>query len=268
MRVLTALFLSLFLMTSLPARANDTAFKGRDVSYHDGGAALQGYWADAQNLPGRDHKPAPLVMIVHQWRGLGSYEKGRADQLAALGYNAFAVDMYGKGVRPADDKAAGAEAGKYKNDPALARRRITAALDFARAQPGIDPGRIVVIGYCFGGAMALELARSGADIRGVVTFHGDLTTNAPVTKPGIIKARIEVHHGADDPHVTQKAVANFIGEMKTADADWTLTQYAHAVHAFTQKDAGDDPSKGVAYNAEADRESWAALLMFLKDVLG
>jgi len=143
---------------------------------------------------------------------------------------------------------------------------MTAALTFARNQPGVDPKRIAVIGYCFGGAMALELARSGANLSGVATFHGDLTTRDPVTKPGIIKAPIEVHHGADDPHVTQKAVTDFMAEMKAADADWTLTQYAHAVHAFTQKDAGNDPSKGVAYNAKADARSWTALLSFLQEV--
>ncbi len=262
MRVLLALILLCLVIS--PVRA--IAATGHDVSYRDGNAELQGYWVEARGLPERDHKPAPVVLIVHQWMGLTDYEKGRAEQLADLGYNAFAVDIYGKGVRPANTDEAGKTAGIYKNDPALARRRVTAALDFARTQTGVDPKKVAVIGYCFGGAMALELARSGADILGAVTFHGDLSTKAPVTKPGVIKARIAVHHGADDPHVTQEAVDDFIKEMKAANADWTLTEYAHAVHAFTQKNAGNDPSKGVAYNAEADRHSWDALVAFLKEI--
>jgi len=262
MRVLTVLAL-LFLIAA-PLQAH--AASGHDVSYRDGETELQGYWVDARNLPERDHKPAPVVLIVHQWMGLTDYEKARAEQLADLGYNAFAVDMYGKGVRPANTDEAGKTAGIYKNDPGLARRRMAVALAFARAQTGVDPGKVAVIGYCFGGAMALELARSGADIRGAVTFHGDLSTKEPVSKSGIIRARIAVHHGADDPHVTQEAVDNFIKEMKAANADWTLTEYAHAVHAFTQKNAGNDPSKGAAYNAEADKHSWEALVAFLKEI--
>lgn len=254
-----------FILLGVIAVSPASAETGKDVSYHDGDTELQGYWVDARGLPERDHKPAPVVLIVHQWMGLTDYEKGRAEQLANLGYNAFAVDMYGRGVRPTSTDEAGKIAGIYKNDPALARRRVSAALDFARTQAGIDPGKIAVIGYCFGGAMALELARSGADIRGAVTFHGDLSTKAPAAK-GVIKARIAVHHGADDPHVTQEAVDSFIKEMKAADADWTVTEYAHAVHAFTQKNAGNDPSKGAAYNADADRRSWEALLAFLKEI--
>lgn len=253
----------LFLCISVIAPAH--AATGHDISYRDGDTELQGYWVDAQGLPERDHKPAPVVLIVHQWKGLTDYEKSRAEQLAGLGYNAFAIDMYGKSVRPTDSAEAGKTAGIYKNDPALARRRLTAALDFARTQTGVDRDRIAVIGYCFGGAMALELARSGADIKGAVTFHGDLSTKAPAAKDAI-KARVAVHHGADDPHVTQEAVDIFIKEMKAADANWTLTEYAHAVHAFTQKDAGNDPSKGAAYNADADKHSWESLVAFLKEI--
>jgi dienelactone hydrolase len=260
MRLLIAVLIS-FLLIPSPACAL-TGSMGHDITYKDGETELEGFWIDAASAGG---KAVPTILIVHQWMGLTDYEKGRARQLASLGYNAFAVDMYGKGIRPSNTDAAGKEAGKYKNNPALARKRITAALDFARAQKGVDPQRIVVIGYCFGGAMALELARSGADIRGVVSFHGDLATKSPAEK-NAIRAKIAVHHGADDPHVTQQAVQKFIAEMKAANADWTLTQYAHAVHAFTQKDTGNDPSKGVAYNAEADAQSWAAFLAFLKDV--
>ena len=187
--------------------------------------------------------------------------------LAAQCYNAFAVDMYGKGIRPGNYDEAGAQAGKYKSDPALARRRIKAALDYVRTRTDINPARIGVIGYCFGGSMALELARSGADINSVISFHGGLSTPAPATKPGSIKAAIQIHHGAADPHVPPDEVAAFKAEMTAADADWSMTQYPGAVHAFTQKSAGNDPSTGVAYNAEADRLSWAAALDFLRETL-
>jgi alpha-beta hydrolase superfamily lysophospholipase len=142
--------LMLFIVT--PALAGDT------VLYRDGTVVLEGYLARAET------ENAPVVLIVHQWKGLGAYEKSRADMLAAAGYNAFAIDMYGQGVRPSAPEEAGAQAGKYKNDPVLARGRLNAALDFAKALDGVDPSRIAIMGYCFGGTMALELARSGADI--------------------------------------------------------------------------------------------------------
>lgn len=246
-----------FLLTPFTAQA------GESVAYKDGDVELEGYWAASTCKEGA---PAPVVLIVHQWHGLGTYEKGRADMLAADCYNAFAVDMYGKGIRPANNDEAGKEATKYKSDSALARKRITAALDFAKARPGIDASKIAVMGYCFGGTMALELARSGADIDGAISFHGALATPAPLKEPGVIKASVQVHHGADDPMVPPEEVRGFIDEMNTANADWMVTKYAHAVHSFTEKEAGNDPSKGVAYNEKADHRSWSATLDFLKEV--
>lgn len=238
---------------------------GNAIEYNDDATPLEGYWApSACESSAAQNKPT--ILIVHQWKGLTDNEKMRADMLAAQCYNAFAIDMYGKGVRPASDEEAGKLAGQYKNDLALAHRRLKAALDFANKQPGVDKNHIAVIGYCFGGTMALELARIGADIDGAVSFHGALATKEPVTKPGIIKASIQVHHGAADPLVPQEEVAGFINEMKAADADWSLTQYAHAVHAFTQKEAGNDLSKPVAYDEKADKRSWEATLNFLKEI--
>lgn len=238
------------------------AMAGEAVTYKDGDVTLEGYMARTAT------SGAPIVMIVHQWKGLGDYEKRRADMLAAEGYNAFAIDMYGQGIRPTDPKVAGEEAGKYKNNSALARKRITAALNFAKTLPDADSSRIAVIGYCFGGTMALELARSGADIKSVVSFHGGLSTPRPVTGPGVIKASINIQHGAADPHVPPEQVKAFIDEMNTAKADWIFTEYAGAVHSFTEKEAGDDPAKGAAYNEKADKRSWQAALGFLKETLG
>lgn len=253
--LLRALSVLLLLCMATPAMA------GEALTYQDGDVVLEGYLA-------RTATPnAPLALIVHQWKGLGAYEKGRADMLASAGYNAFAIDMYGKNIRPATPEEAGALAGKYKGDPALARQRLNAALTFAKTLPDIDATKIAIMGYCFGGTMALELARSGADIDAAISFHGGLSSKAPVTTPGTIKAALLIHHGAADPHVPPAEVQGFMTEMNAAQADWALTQYAGAVHSFTEKEAGNDPSKGAAYNEKADHRSWAATLDFLAETL-
>lgn len=243
-----------------------SAFAGETMIYKDGETELEGYWQPSA-CPVDKSAPRPTVLIVHQWMGLTDNEKMRADLLSKQCYNAFAVDMYGKGIRPANTDEAGRQATIYKSDPVLARKRITAALDFAKTLPGVDQNNIAVIGYCFGGTIALELARSGADVKGAVSFHGGLGTKAPA-QTGAIKSSIQVHHGADDPLVPPEEVKTFIDEMNAAKADWAMTHYAHAVHAFTQKEAGDDPSKGVAYNEKADKRSWASTLDFLKEIFG
>ena len=254
---LAAIISAALVIAPAPARAGET------VIYRDGDATLEGYWAAAQCGEG----PAPVVMVVHQWMGPGDYEKARADMLAKECYNAFVVDMYGQGVRPADKTEAGAQATLYKNDPALARGRMKAALDYVRSRADADPARVAVIGYCFGGTMALELARSGADINAVISFHGGLSTKAPAGA-GAVKAAVQVHHGAADPHVPPAEVAAFVAEMDGADADWVFTSYAGAVHAFTEKAAGSDPSTGAAYDEKADRRSWTAARAFLAETLG
>ncbi len=238
---------------------------GSAIEYKDDDTVLEGYWAPS-TCESFAAQGRPVILIVHQWKGLTNNEKMRADMLAAQCYNAFAIDMYGKGVRPQTDEEAGKLAGQYKGDLTLAHRRLKTALDFVRPLPGVDKNHIAIIGYCFGGTMALELARMGADIDGAVSFHGALATTEPVQKPGIIKAAIQVHHGAADPLVPQSEVTAFMEEMKGADADWSLTQYAHAVHAFTQKEAGNDPVKPVAYDEKADKRSWDATLNFLKEI--
>lgn len=251
----------LVLLAAITLFADNAQAAGEPVRYNDGATALEGYWSPSQ-CP--SEKPAPVVLVVHQWMGLTAYEKMRADMLAAQCYNAFAIDMYGNGIRPANNDEAGAQASIYKGDPALARRRINAALDSVRTRKDIDPAHIAAMGYCFGGSMVLELARSGADISGIISFHGGLSTPAPATQPGAIKTPVRIHHGAADPLVPPEEVAAFGVEMTTAGADWSMTQYPDAVHAFTQKDAGNDPSTGVAYNEEADKRSWAAALDFLR----
>ncbi len=232
----------------------------RTVEYKDGDTLLEGYLA--YDDAAADRKPG--VLVVHEWKGLDDYAKKRAEQLAGMGYVAFAADIYGKGVRPKDHQEAGATAGKFKGDRALLRRRARAGLDALRAQPGVDPARLAAIGYCFGGTTVLELARSGAEIAGVVSFHGGLDTPVPAKT---LKAKVLVLHGADDPHVPDKDVLAFAKEMRDAKADWQLVSYGNAVHGFTNPNNGGDPSKGAAYDAAADRRSWAAMRAFFDEVL-
>ncbi len=252
--------LTLFLL-SLASGAMATVIT-RTVEYRQGDTVLQGYLSYDDAVKGR----RAAVLIVHDWFGATDHQKSQAGQLAALGYVALAADVYGKGIRPANAQEAGAEAGKYYKDRGLLRARVRAGLDYLAAQPQADPGRLAVIGYCFGGAGALELARSGAPLRAVVTFHGSLANPTPGDAKNI-KAKVLVLHGADDPFVKQEEVKAFMDEMRAAGADWQLVQYSGAVHSFTDPRAGSDNSKGAAYNAPADRRSWRAMRDFFEETL-
>ncbi len=233
----------------------------RDFAYRHGDVELEGYIAYDDSAKER----RPGVLVVHEWMGLGENAKKRARMLAEEGYVAFAVDMYGKGVRAKDTKEAGALAGKYKGDRDLMRARIRAGLDELLKRDDVDPARVAAIGYCFGGTTVLELARSGAPIAGVVSFHGGLDAPKPAAK-GDMKAKVLVLHGADDPFVKPEEVAGFEKEMRDSGADWQMTSYGGAVHSFTNPDAGNDNSRGAAYNETADRRSWRAMKDFLAEL--
>ena len=236
------------------------AVVGETIEYKQGDASLEGYVAyDDAN---QDKRPA--VIVVHEWKGLGDYAKGRANQLAELGYVAFAADIYGKGVRPQSHEEAGKTAGMYKNDRVLMRARIQAALDVVKEHPLVDPTKVAAIGYCFGGTTVLELARSGADVKGVVSFHGSLATPNPADAKNI-KGKVLVEHGAADNFVNPE-VEGFKKEMTDAGVDMRFESYEGAVHSFTVKDAGSDPSKGMAYNEDADKKSWESMKNFLKEI--
>jgi dienelactone hydrolase len=234
---------------------------GQPLAYTEGGTKLAGYLA----LPAATAGKVPGVVVVHQWMGLTDHERKVSDDLAKLGYVALAADIYGEGVHPKDTAEAGKTAGIYKGDRALYRRRVQAALDTLKAQKGVDPSRLAVIGFCFGGAGALEAARAGMPVKGVVTFHGSLDVPEGYT-PGPIAAKILVCHGADDPFVTPKIVADFQDEMRKSKADYVFIAYANAVHSFTQKEAGNDNSKGAAYNEAAQRRSWQHMKDFFKEI--
>lgn len=236
-------------------------FAGQPLAYADGATQLAGYFAQPTATKGK----VPGVVVIHQWMGLTDHERKVSDDLAQLGYAALAADIYGAGVRPANAAEAGKLAGAYKGNRALYRQRIAAAIATLKAQPGVDGNRLAVIGFCFGGTGALEAARGGLPVRGVVSFHGGLDVPAGFT-PGPMSAKVLVCHGAEDPFVPAKTVSAFQEEMRQAKADYVFVAYAGAVHAFTQKEAGDDNTKGAAYNEAAHRRSWQHMKDFFQEI--
>lgn len=250
--------LLIILIWSVNAQAE---LKKESIEYKHGDAVLEGYLAYDDAIKGK----RPGVVVVHEWWGLNNYVRMRTEQLAKLGYIAFAIDMYGKDLRPKDAKEAGALSGIYRSDRALMRARANAGLEVLRNHPLADERRIAAIGYCFGGTAVLEMARSGADLIGVVSFHGGLGTPNPGDAKNI-RGKVLVLQGADDPVAPPDQVIAFQDEMRKAGVDWQMVSYGGAVHAFSNPESGNDPSKGAAYNEKADRRSWEAMKMFFAEV--
>jgi dienelactone hydrolase len=239
----------------------EAAVKTKVIEYMQGDTVLEGYlaWDDAKSAR------RPGILIVHEWTGINDHMKQRAAMLAKLGYVAFAADIYGKGIRPTAQPEAAKTAGIYKNDRTLMRARVKAGLEELKKQRFVDPQRLAAIGYCFGGTTVLELARDGADVKGVVSFHGGLSTPTP-QDAGNIKGKVLALHGADDPFVKADEVAAFQDEMRKGGVDWQFVSYGNAVHSFTNKAAGTDNSKGAAYNEKADKRSWDAMKTFFAEI--
>jgi dienelactone hydrolase len=259
MKKLSFLFAVLFVLTSISAVAA-AEIHGETVIYHSEDKSFEGWFAYDRAQAGK----RPAILIVQQWKGLGPDEKKRAEMLAKLGYAVFALDIYGSGVRADNPRDASALAAVYKDDRELMRSRVKIALNLFQKHPLVDSNKIAAIGYCFGGTAVLELARSGADVQGVVSFHGGLSTSMPATSN--IKASVLVLHGADDPFVPPAEVQAFEEEMRKAGADWQLVSYGKAVHSFTDFDAGSDVSRGAAYNKSADQRSWDAMRVFFQEI--
>ena len=239
--------------------------KGEPVEYTAGSTVLKGYLAYDENVKGK----RPGVLVVHEWWGHNEYTRERARMLAKLGYTALALDMYGDGKQAMHPD----EAGKFASEVMAhftdeGKARFLAAEEFLKKQPTVDPGNIAAIGYCFGGGVVLNMARQGADLKAVASFHGSLAAVQPAA-PGAIKAKIRVYNGADDKFTTPEAIEAFKKEMTDAKVDFKFINYAGAVHAFTNPDAtklGLKFKLPLAYNPKADKDSWADMTAFLKDV--
>jgi len=247
MTLLTAAFLTL-----LPQQP----LKERTFEYPAGSEVMEGYLAEPAT-PG----PRPLVLIVHDWDGVNEYEISRAKQTASqLGATALAIDVYGKNTRPKTMAENGQFAGKYYADRVLFRSRLKAAYDAGLKLPSVDPSKVIVMGYCFGGAAALELARSGANLAGAVSFHGGLSTTLPAS-PGSVKGRVLVFHASDDPAVPREQLNAFLDECRDASLNSEVHIFNLKAHAFT-KPGGRD------YSPEADRRSWKLFKDFYVEVTG
>lgn len=233
------------------------------IEYKDGDVLLEGYLAYDNAVEGK----RPGVLVVHEWWGLNDYIQRRAREVAKLGYIAFAIDMYGKGVRAQDPQKAGELSGSITKDPKLLRSRAAAGLDVLKKHDLTDARKMAAIGYCFGGKTVLELARSGAELAGVASFHGGLDTQNPSDAKNI-KGSVLVLHGGDDTFISDKQVAAFQDEMRKAGVDWQMNIYGNAVHSFTNPEADKLNMKGIQYNEKADKRSWEALKVFFREIFG
>ncbi|MFI5841326.1 dienelactone hydrolase family protein [Catenuloplanes sp. NPDC051500] len=224
------------------------------VNYAHDGVALEGYLAVDAAVDG----PRPAVLVLHDWTGPQEYTRLRTHMIARLGYVAFAADLYGAGVRPTSQEDCQAEAGKFYGDLPLMRARVQAAYDVLAADPRVDASAIVVIGYCFGGSAALEFARTGAALAGVVSFHGALITHEP-SDAAAIATPLLILTGASDPVVPDADVVSFQAELRDADVDFEIVSYAGAPHAFTLPEIP-------MYRPKADARSWTRFRAFLDEV--
>lgn len=233
----------------------------KPVNYQDGSQQLSGFGIHPEN----NTKKKAGILVLPAWMGIDAHAKETAEKLAKLGYFSFVADIYGVGNYPKNMADAGKLAGFYKKDFKAYQHRIDLAMQ-QLVKSGADPSRIVVIGFCFGGTGALEAARANFPVRGVVSFHGGLgwDANRPIVP---IKPKVLVCHGADDPNEPQAEILAFQQEMRDAKADWQMNYYGNAVHSFTDPRAGNDNSKGAAYNELADKRSWQDMMLFLNEVL-
>jgi dienelactone hydrolase len=237
--------------------------KTEACEYKDGDVTLRGHlaWDDAK--AGK----RPGILVMPEAFGLGAQAKRRAEMLAQLGYVALAGDPYGDGAEFTDLQEAIKRAGAIFADPAKARQRVRVALDKLASLGQVDTARMASMGYCMGGSFSLELARSGASVRGVVSFHGGLQTQRPA-QSGAVKAKVLVCTGADDPFVPLAQVGAFAEEMTKAGVDWQVISYGNTVHSFTNPEADKVGAPGIKYNKLSDERSWQAMKSFFAEIFG
>ena len=234
--------------------------RAESLEYKDGDVTLKGFVA----LDDQSNHKRPGILVMPEAFGLGKQAKDRALRLASLGYAALAGDPYGNGLEVSDLQEAIKHAGAIREDNTKFRQRIRAGLDALMALPQVDTDRLVVMGYCMGGSCSLEMARDGAPLKGVVSFHGALETQSPA-EPGKVQAKVLVCHGADDPFVPVEHVTAFEEEMTKAGVDWQVISYGGTVHSFTNPEA-DGSIEGICYNKQADTRSWQAMQAFFDEI--
>jgi dienelactone hydrolase len=255
-KLIFALFILALGLTSARAEV-----RGQEIAYSDGNLTMKGYLAWDDAIQGK----RPGVLVVHEWWGHNAYARKRADMLAKLGYLALAVDMYGDGRTADHPKDAGAFAGAVGKD---ARPRFEAAMKVLQGHPLFAPGQLAALGYCFGGTQVLNMARQGLPLKGVASYHGSLATKDPAA-PGKVQARVAVFTGAEDPMIPAEQVDGFRREMDQAGVSYFVVSYPGVKHSFTNPDADDyGPRFGLplAYDRQADEDSWTRTATFLKEV--
>ena len=259
----TLLILCVSSFSYIKAQNSNHKIKEENVTYTVNGVLLKGYIAYDQNQKGK----RPAVLVVHEWWGLNEYPKMRARMLAELGYIAMAVDIFGDGQIAANPQEAQNLTKPFYQDPGLAKARLDEAIKKIKEYSQTDPSNVAAIGYCFGGGVVLNSAKLGSDLKGVVSFHGGLA-GAPADK-NLLKAKILVCHGGDDKFVSQKDIDNFKHQLDSIAANYSFKVYPNATHAFTNPNAtktGKEFNMPIAYNAEADKNSWNDMKDFFKDL--
>jgi dienelactone hydrolase len=249
------------LALGLPAAA---AVKTKPLEYAQGKTKLQGFvaWDDAAK------EQRPGVLVVHEWWGHNEHARAQAKRLAEAGFVAFALDMYGKGKVATHPKDAQAFMQEATKDAGVVKARFDAALAALKKQKGVDPARIAAVGYCFGGTVALSMARAGEDLDAVAALHAGLAPVGPPAEPGKVKAKVIVFTGGSDPMVPAEQVQKFEEEMKAAGVDAKVVTFPEAKHAFTNPAADTKGMEALKYDPQADQESFEQLVEFLRGALG
>lgn len=256
---MTLLIVCLVLAT---CSAADAAVKTKSVDYEHDGVKLRGHFAWDDAVSGK----RPGILVVHEWWGLNDYARRRAEQLAELGYVAFALDMYGEGKVTEHPTQAREWATQIRSSTDSWQKRALAGLEILKQNELVDTERLAAIGYCFGGSTVLQLAFSGADVDAVVSFHGALP-NVSVEQAKKSKASILICHGAEDPFIPEEQAAKFRQVLGEADLDWQMIYYGNARHSFTSREADERGIDGMKYNKKADERSWASMQRLFEEVI-
>jgi dienelactone hydrolase len=255
------MFLRTLLLAAGFAAAASHTTNVKTIAYQQDSTALEG-----KVVSPKSKGKLPGIVLMPDWMGVTPQAVAYAKQVSDWGYVVFVADLYGKDAQPKNTQDAGKLAGTLKGNIPLLRQRAAAALAMLKQQPGVDTTQIAGMGFCFGGQAILELARSGAELKGVASIHGNLNTTLPQDSKNI-KGKVLVLQGAEDPYATQAQALTFMDEMRQAGTDWSVIFYGGAVHAFTNPGAGSDPKQGVAFNPEANRRAFVVLKDFFAETL-